>query len=351
MRFLALLIACMPILVGAPAHAEDLVWATGRVVSADGKRPIADAIVAVYGEKGKVLDYARTDSDGNYTLAVPRDALHLDRKGGGFLHQVVGGVGRLIGGVAGPLKYGIRAAASAASIADPIAKVGVGAASGLAQTVVDTMAPNGKDKPMEKPVPGALVMKVSATGCNDALAMAHVYWMQEEVYRAGGKEQRGISAWFDPANLTATTSEKPSTVESPYLLFANARITPSIVEPGATAVLTASFPQPPDPRTPVVVVARNSRTGRIYELRPDGGDLYQCEMLVDRAFPKNDQTFCVVAYAEQAEHPGRSKAVESAIEHAGMLDPHKPYVYNPLVAVSRNRADVTLTVVAPARRR
>ncbi len=350
MRFFVPILACLPLLLAAPVYAEDLVWATGRVVSADGKRPIANAIVAVYGEKGKVLDYARTDADGNYTLAVPRDALHLDKKGGGFLHQVVGEVGRLVGGMAGPIKCGIRAGAAAISVADPIARVGVGAASGLAQTVVDSMAPNGKEKPIEKPMPGSLVMKVSASGCNDALARAHVYWMQEEVYRAGGKEQRGISAWFDPANLTQADSDKPSTVESRYLLFANARVTPSIVEHGATAVLSVSFPQPPDPRTPVVVIARSSRTGRIYELKPAGGDLYQCELAVDRGFPKNDQTFCVVAYAEQAEHPGRSKTVESAIEHAGMLDPHKRYVYNPLLAVSRNRADITLTVVTPARR-
>src|SRR5664279_218428 len=76
-----------------PAAAEDLVWATGRVCAAHSDRPMAGAIVAVYDDKNRVIDYAKTDENGEYTLAVPRSALHLDKKGGGFFHQVVKAAG------------------------------------------------------------------------------------------------------------------------------------------------------------------------------------------------------------------------------------------------------------------
>ncbi len=337
-------------LTALPACGDELVWATGRVVSKETKRPIKDAIVAVYDDQGRVLDYARTDADGVYTLAIPRSALHLTSKhGGGFLHEVVGGVGRLIGGAAGPIKYGIRAAASAASVQDPLAKIGVGAASGLAQSVVDSLAPSGHPAPKHAWMPGSVLMRVSAPGHNDAIAVAHVYWMEQEVYRVGNKETRGISAWFDPAHLTQASAGQPSTVESPYLLFADARVEPGIAQAGDRVTLSVRFPLPPQPDTPVVVIARDARTGRIYELHQASDHTFRCDFYVDKRFPLNDHTFCILAYAAQADQPGRSKKVEDAIGRRGLWDPHKPYLYDPLLVVSRNRAEVTMTVVPPMR--
>ncbi|MGC8667631.1 MAG: carboxypeptidase-like regulatory domain-containing protein [Chthonomonadales bacterium] len=337
-------------LAALPACGDELVWATGRVISQDTNKPIADATVAVFDDQGHVLDYARTDADGTYTLAIPRSALHLTSKhGGGFLHEVAGGVGRLIGGAAGPIKYGIRAAASAASVSDPLAKFGVGAASGLAQSVVDSLAPSGHPAPKPLWMPGSVLMRVTAPGRNDAIAVAHVYWMEQEVFRVGGKETRGLCAWFDPARLSGASDNQPSTVASPYLLFADARIEPGIAQPGDRVVLSVRLPLPPQPATPVVVVARDARMGRIYQLYPDGQDTFRCDFEVDKRFPKNDHTFCILAYAAQPGQPGRSKKVEAAIERAGLWDPRKPYRYDPLLVASRNRAEVTITVVPPLR--
>lgn len=337
-------------LAALPAFGDELVWATGRVISQNTKKPIADATVAVFDDQGRVLDYARTDANGVYTLAIPRSALHLTSKhGGGFLHEVAGGVGRLVGGVAGPLKYGIRAAASAASVSDPLAKIGVGAASGLAQSVVDSLAPSGHPSPKPVWMPGSVLMRVTAPGHNDAIAIAHVYWMEQEVYRVGGKETRSLCAWFDPAHLTDAAANQPSTVASPYLLFADARAEPGIAQPGDRVTLSVRLPLPPQPAAPLVVVARDARTGRIYQLQPAGGDIYRCEFDVDKRFPKNDHTICILAYPAQADEPGRSKKVEAAIQRAGLWDPHKPYRYDPLLVASRNRAEVTITVVPPLR--
>lgn len=343
-----LLCACL----STGARAEDLVWATGRVYAADGRKPLAGAIVAVYDDKNRVVDYAKTDVNGDYALAVPRSALHLDRKGKGFLHQVVsavGGVGRI---AALPLKAGIRAAAAASTVSDPLTRIGIGTASGVAQGLVDIMAPAEKKRVANlRAQPGVLVMKVAMPGHNDAVSIARVYWMQEEVYRAGGKEQRALAAWFDPAYLTRAGEEKPSTIVSDYLTFTSARLEPSIAEIGQTVALTVTLPAPPEPSVPVVVVARNSRNGHTFELSPLGNGLYRGEFVVDKKFPRHDQIITVLAYAQQTDSPGRNRKVEDAIHGAGLWKPDRPYVYNPLLVVSRNRAEVALTVVEPPKRR
>ena len=61
------------------ASAEELVWATGKVFTDDGRTPLSDAIVAVYDDRYHVIDYAKTGPDGAYTLTIPRHALHLTR--------------------------------------------------------------------------------------------------------------------------------------------------------------------------------------------------------------------------------------------------------------------------------
>jgi hypothetical protein len=334
--------------------ADDLVWATGRVMSADGRRPLSGAIVAVYDDKNHVVDYAKTDSNGEYTLALNKSVLHLKGKGGGgFLRQVVGvvgGVGRVI---AMPIKEGINAAAALSKVADPVTKAGVGAASGVAKTLVDTAFPRDRKKGEvpERMQPGAMVMKVSAPGHDDALSVARVYWMQEELYRSGGKEKKALTAWVDPAKMGTGGPDKPSTISSDYLTFTEARMEPSIAEPGQTVSISVRMPTPPDPRTPAVVVARNSRTGQTVHLLPGGDGYYQGEFVVDKKFPKNDQTYCVLAYAEQEDRPGRNKKAEDALNGAGLFNPEKQFMYNPLLLVSRNRAELTLTVVEPPKRR
>jgi len=347
-------LAAIVLLLALPgiARADELVTLTGRVFAADGRTPLAGALVAVYDDRNRVVDYARTDSSGRYALAVPRGALHLDRKGRGFLHQVTSGISRLVGGVGGVLKAGIRAGASTVGNADPAVKLGATAASGLAQLLVDQSGKSpANPRSPERKAPGALLMKVSAPGCVDAVAVARTYWMEEEAYHAGGREQRAVAAWMDPVHLASPGPAAASTIGAEFLAFTEARLEPSIAERGQRVRLTVAIPRPPEPRTPIVVVARNARTGRIYELQPASGDRWQCEFQVDRTFPRDDQTLCVLAYAQQGSQPGRSRAVEDAISRAGLWNPARPFVYNPLLVVSRTRAEVVLTVVEPPRGR
>ena len=63
------------------AHAEELAWASGTVLDPQG-RAMRGAYVAVYDDSNKVVDYARTDSKGEYALAVPKHLLHLTSRHG-----------------------------------------------------------------------------------------------------------------------------------------------------------------------------------------------------------------------------------------------------------------------------
>src|SRR5205823_6333625 len=100
-------------------------------------QPVVGALVAVYYDGNKVVDYARTDRNGEYALAVPPKALHLNQKHGQNFFAVVTGtalrfVGDAAGFVANPVRAGVHAITSsqAANITDPITR-GEFAAGGL----------------------------------------------------------------------------------------------------------------------------------------------------------------------------------------------------------------------------
>jgi hypothetical protein len=352
-----LLVCVVGVIAARPAYAERTVWCMGRVVDLPRGKPLAGAIVAVYDEKNRVIDYARTGPDGDYALLVPRSALNVDKKSrGGFLHQAASGVGRLAGGAGRiasyPLKVGVKVAASAAGGGDPLTRVGVGVASGLALSVVDGLSGGDRKKAAAaRAQPGALLMKVSLPGRNDIVGIARIYWMQEEVFRADRGERREVTAWFDPVKLAEAGASQVSAIDSTYLTFADARLEPSIAERGQLVTISATLPQPPEPAAPVVVIARNSRNGTMCELAPVGGGRYRGEVLVDKRFPRNDQAICIVAYPQQPGSSTRSRKVEDAIVRAGMLSADRPFLYDPMLVASRNRAEVVLTVVDAPRKR
>ena len=340
------------------ACAEETVWATGRVLDAGGK-PVAGALVAVYDDQNKVADYAKTDAQGEYALAVPRHLLHLDKKRVGFATQVFNGVSHFVGDAAGfvanPLRAGVHAITSsqAAGIAGgPIAQGGVLAGGVVVDQLLFKMTPQHKTPAAgARKQPGSLLIKAVAPDSHDLLGIAQVYWAQQEVFRAGGKQSKTLAVWVDPVKMAGADTETESKAASDFLRFTSARLEPSIAEVGQTVRITATLPAPPAPAVYVTVVARNNRTGQKWELAPIGNNRYAGEFTVDKRFSRDDQTISVIAYAAQPDAPGRRKNVESAIEGAGLWDARKPYHYDPLLVVSRNRADLTLTVVEPARRK
>lgn len=343
---------------GGTARAEELVWTSGKVLDPGG-RAMRGAYVAVYDDGNRVVDYARTDSEGEYALAVPKRLLHLDHgHGHGFIAEVFTGVTRFVGGaaefVANPLRSGVHAITSAEAALDPniLTKGAITGGGAAVDQVLFAVTPRQKRKvPVEeRKRPGALLLKVVAPDRSDVVGVGHIYWMQEELFTAGGRSKKTLAAWIDPVQLEQADSERPSKIDGSYLRFASARIEPSIAEPGQHVRIIARLPLPPAPEINMIVVARNSKTGQKWELQRDNDGYFSTDIEVDKRFPRDDQTISLIAYAADERHPGRRPNAEGAIEHSGMWDPRKAFVYDPVIVVSRSRADLTLTVVSPSRR-
>jgi hypothetical protein len=341
------------------AGAEDPVWTTGKVLGPDGK-PVAGAIVAAYDDSNKVVDYARTDKNGEYALAVPKRALHIDKHGQTFFASVFGSAerfgGSTVGFVTDPLRAGVRAvtSAEAANYADPVTKGTVTAGGVVADQMLGMLTPprHRTLRPKaERIQPGVVMMKVISPQSNDMIDIDRVYWMQEEELRAGGKSKKTIAAWLDPVKLAPAGSDSASKVEAQYLKFTHVRISPSVAERGQIVHVSTKLIIPPDPHVDVVVVARNAKTGEMWELHPGDGDTFETDVTVDKKFANDDQSIEIIAYAALRDKPGRRSDVEHAIDRSGMWDPLKPYVYNPLLVVSRNRGEATLTIVQVAKRK
>lgn len=359
MRTLSLALLLTLFVWAAPcARAGEPVWATGRIVDSHG-RPIADAQVAVYDDSNKVVDTARTDRDGEYAVALPEHVLHLrHRHGKGFITSVFNGITRFVGGatgfVANPARAGLRAVTSgeAAIFSDPLTKGEIAAGGAVADQVLFGLSPREKkdSRREERKLPGSVFLKVVAPDRNDLTAVTQVYWLQEE-QSENGRKKRTLAAWLDPIEMSPTDSDRPSHVRNDYLRFSSARLVPGLTEPGERVRILATLPEPPDPSIEAIVVARDYRTGQKWQLQPMGDGRYEGEIWVDKRFPRDDHVISILAYAEKERKPGRSPEAEGEIERAGLWDPKKPYIYDPLLVVSRNRADLTLTVVEPRKRR
>ncbi len=334
------------------ASAEDLIWATGRVLTAD-KQPLSGATIAIYDDSNKVVDFARTDKNGYYAIAVPKRVMHLDKHTKGFMSEMVGGVGHFIGGAAGfvanPLRAGVRVAtaAEASAFVDPITKGGIAVGGAVADSVLFGISPHEKKTQFEeRKQPGCMLIKVVMPGSTDLVGVGKVYWLQQETYKAGGKQDQTLAAWLDPIELTKLDSEKNSNIDSSYLRFTAARLEPSIVQPGQKVRIHAKMSIPPTPEIQFVVVARDSRTGEKWELHAAGNGIFEGEIEISKKFPRDDQVISIVAYAGLQQHPGRRDDAEHAIESSHLWDPKKTFLYDPLLVVSRNRADLILTVLA-----
>jgi hypothetical protein len=197
----------------------------------------------------------------------------------------------------------------------------------------------------ERKQPGTLLIKVIGEDSQDLVGTAKVYWMQQETLKAGGRETRTTTAWIDPVTLAPVEGDAPSTTLSDFLTIVAGRVAPSLAEVGQTVKIVVRMPTPPAPEVFTVVVARHNRTGQMWELKPVGNDRYEVSFEVDKKFPQDDQTISVLAYAADQQKQGRRDDAERAIERAGLWDIKRPYRFDPLIVVSRNRADMNFTVV------
>jgi hypothetical protein len=394
------------------AAAEDVVHVSGRIMAADGKTPLTEAAIAAYDEKGKVIAHGKTDADGRYTLAVPRGALHLTKKkGGNFLGGILKGAGSLLNVAAGVAPMAMGGLGGLGSLGNVAGLAGgsnpLGAISGLAgggnplgalagsggrlsggagmpqgmdmRKMMEMAKKNalaagvdskmldeamkgyggmfgdddggfGEDAPAAN-APGAMILRVTAAGRSEAGGVGQLYWMQDETVQEEGKEKKRTSAWVDPICLAKEGDELPSRIVRGYFAIVDGGLDPAIVEVGKTVTVAIKLPLPDEPKVDLVVIARNAKTGETWELTPDKEPgVYKAEIPVDKAkFAKNDQTLSILAYARDPKVEGRSKKAEDAISGAGLWKLDKRFEYNPRIVASRNRVDLRLTVVEPAK--
>jgi len=362
------------------ARAEDMVNVKGYVYADDGKTPLGDADVAIVNDKNKVVANGKTDAEGRYLLPVPRKYLHFPagKKRSSFLGGLAEGlVGEAIGfvnpiagmgyetvkGLSGMMKHSgasqadiARMSAGRVTPEDGARLIAAGARKQDVEKMLKYSAENfdgeGNFIPPRN-APGALSLKVALSGHKEANGVGQIYWMQTDKVRAeNGHEKRETNAWLDPLLLVPDNAETSSRFTRSYFTLTDAHLDPATVEARQTVTLTVTLSVPPEQSSaPLVVIARHSKTHKIYELTPmDAGGVYRCQIEVDKTFPQKDQLISVVAYPQKAEKPGRDARVEHALEEAGVWKLDKPYLYNPLLLASRNRADVLLTVVKPSRK-
>ncbi|HEV2473964.1 MAG TPA: carboxypeptidase-like regulatory domain-containing protein [Chthonomonadales bacterium] len=355
-RWISLIGVAASLAVSATSRAEERVVVTGYVIDSGGA-PVANAIVAIYDDGNHVVDYARTSMSGRYMLNVPQHVLHLHiRHGKSLFGEVVGPVTRVVGGalrvVGVPLRAGMNTVAGAeAANMDPVSRGGVAAGTAVADTALIALTPRQKRAipQQERKEPGRALIKVVAPNRTDLLGVDSVYWLQKTSEEGGRSRLDYLAGWMDPVQLRGYASDKPSDIESQYLKFSDCRLEPSLAEPGDTVTISVRLPLPPAPDARVTVVAKDLKTGEMWELAPAGGDRYESQFDVRRNAPRNDQSIVVIAYADDGH--GRSKAAESRIASSGLWDVKRPYLYNPMIVASRNRAELILTVLAPRSRR
>jgi len=329
---------------GAPPVDQPVV-VTGKIVDTAGK-PVANAFVAAYDAKKNVVSSVHTSATGEYSLAVPRSALHVDRKGKTFFTQVQSNFNRAV-----TVATTVIPVAHMVSEGNTVIKNSKGHSQVQQTIVVDSaLAPSGSARlpsPADaQKMPGALMVKAVAPDHVDMTAVTQAYWIQQETAPDlhDNGPQTTIVGWLDPLVMPSSDAGKPSITTIPINISAT-RVTPSLVKHGEVVRISASLSKPDVPRIYPIVVARDATSGLVWELKPEGKGKFAADIKVNESLKPNDHIISVLSYAAEARAGGRRPDLEEEIEKAKLWDIKRPFISNPLLVVSRNRADVTLTVV------
>lgn len=391
-HFVKALVAAMT-LIGAAAFAEDTVTIQGRVTGPEGKGFAVGAQVTAYDDKDHVIGQATTDMSGIYKMSVPRSALHLTehkKSGGGgnsLFKQVLKTAGSVltqggpvgIGGFPSPSPLGGFSAAALTganplkvltnlSIANMVTKlVSTGMPRPKAeQTAKDLKAGKltkdqavqqmqaagvPKDKaeaaladmasvagvtvaPPKRDAPGALQLKVTLAGLNDMTGVAQSYMANEE-------PKGQVVAVMDHVILEPAGGDAQSSVAMETMRFLRGELSPQVVHMGEKATVKVMVGLPSAGET--VVVLAKTKNGKPFQLESTEPGIFQGEIAVEKPIARGEQLVSVIAYI--SKESGRDSKIEEEIEKAGLWKSDQAYLFNPLYHVSKNRADLKLTVL------
>ncbi len=329
---------------GAPPPDEPAV-VMGKVTDSAGK-PVPNALVAAYDAHRNVVSSARADAHGVFSMGVPRTLLHLDVSGKTFFTQVRSNFNRAVT-VASTM---IPVAHLVTEGATQVKNARQGSSGAQPEIVIDSAlllsAAKGRTlKPTEaQKLPGALMVKAVATDCQDLTAVTQTFWLQQESPDAGPQPHSTVVGWLDPLVLNRSASGKISTVSPVPVELKSARIVPSLARPGDTVKISVQLKYPDNPRIMAVVIARDSETGSVWELKRTARGVYAADAPIDPHWRANDHVITILAYPSDGSDGGRRSDLEEEINRAGLWNPRKQYIFNPALLVSRNRCDLTLTV-------
>lgn len=366
--------ATAPATAPAPADAGKGAFQGVVLDAADGK-PVADATVAVQDSAGKVVAWTKTDAQGRYT--IPADTLKLlqlrPSKHRGLLSGLVHGAGNVASAAAraaantvkqvdlvNAAKSGVVAAATgnpAPLVAHAAGAVAGDAKSKLSSTDSAAKAAAVKSVVGERqspakatgPVPGEVLLAVSAPGHKAFNGKAGAYWLEPSATEAD--KPVGPRAWVEHVKLAPEAGDKKSEVEHVAVLLAEPHLDPVLVPRGTSVNISVKLQVPPGLTPKVRVFAREAKKHTVAELKAQPDNTFAGELPIDPVTPAGDSTITVAALRTEPVEvnlkPSKADPLLHFAARVDDLDPGKPYDYDPRIMASENRLDLAVTILDP----
>jgi hypothetical protein len=352
----------------------------GKVVDTTTGKPIPEATVALQEKNGKVIAWTKTDAQGQY--AIPTDALKTlqlrPSRRRGLLSSMARGIGKV---VTVPVKAAINGATAVAKQANPVATVkatAISVATGnpvpvvsqVAGTTAASIAENSKKQARENAaravmgerlsqpaakkdelVPGEVLLAVSAPNFKAVKGKAGAYWLEQIAAATEKEEKRGTRAWLETVKLAPAAGDKNSEIEKMAVLLGEARLDPVLAPAGATLNISTKLMTPAGQPLVARVFAREDKKKKVVELKPQGGNVFAGQLVLDPKTPIGETTVTIVALRAEPIEVDLKESKEDPLlyfaEQLDELDADKAYDFDPRIMASENRLDLKVTILDP----
>jgi hypothetical protein len=344
----------------------------GKVVDTATNKPVPDATVAITDKSGKILAWTKTDDKGEYAVATdPLKVLLHPSHRRGLLEEVCKQVGdvamapvKVAVGVVKQPGQTVRSAAESVALGNP-APLAATAAGSLSNpkdvknaavqqskeaAVKTALGDNPQSATSQKDdTRGEVMVLVTAPNYKDAKGQAGATWMEpaEKV----DKKQIGPRAWLETCKLAPTAGDKKSEIVQEALTIAEPHLEPALAPAGSVVKISCKLVNPTGQARKIRIFARENKKKAVVELKPGANNVYTGELTLDPKTPSGETKIAIVALREEPVEvkidKNKDKAFAEFVKRLDDLDPDKPYLYDPRIMASENRADLTVTVLDP----
>ncbi len=348
----------------------------GVVVDASTGAALTGATVALFDDSGDVVGTDLTDGDGTWAIETEWKHAHLKApsSGGSLFSSLIGVVtwpvrttARFVGGSTKALFKGAARAAGGAAVAGvsvaavsgagPVAEAAVGqigrtvgrAASDAVVGALDDDSPEDERSDQMRnsdPQPGEVTVRVWKQGAKDYHGRVSVYALERFRDENGHSK---AAATVDPVLLASEESGGVSSAPRHFGILNHVSADPMIVEAGATVRLSCQMPLPDEMLSSTCVVAWDLSTRQRQSLTRTEEGAWQGEMELPKKGPYRNHEITIVAYRNLDQKAGGDEKLEARLWDKDAWNPRKAYPVDPVLLVSRNRGQVTVTVIKPPR--